>query len=267
MGLYKLPKYMCLTFFVYLLPLLLSAGPRPLLRDQGTNSSGGTNMVVAQFVKTANLILDHVQFSPEHRKLLTDALSTVQIDPVDILVDPFDQPIPDQDDTPAYATVGYIQLKNDQFAPGIMSMGLFNVSVIHELFRASGATTKNAKGETVSIDEGFRLTVTKYKINQLQLPGEIQMAGNREKPHVAKASSEPPENADTLTYTDYAQNRNGYWDTENVSARVNGECLKEYNHCKIVNLSWEEPLCAGYTNGRSYCEVYLSKGTFTVKAW
>jgi hypothetical protein len=154
-----------------LLLLALLAPPAPLARAGvgGSEGGGGGNDLIAEFVATANVLLDQVNFTKEDRVLLKKALANVQITSGPRLLNPLTgEPVPGQERLIAWGSPGHVQLKERlyineaSFEDSVAGPHPIAHIIIHELFRASGALDENGK----SIDENFQLSIGRYKLDQ-----------------------------------------------------------------------------------------------------
>lgn len=135
----------------------------------GVDSSGGGNESIAYFVGSAEALLEKIKFSPEHQRLLKDALKKSRIESVTLLRQPLTgKPVKNQAQMLAYSSPGLIQLKEasdsgDSWGLAVREKRSVAHIVIHELFRASGLVDKAGR----SADDTFQLSVGRYKLNQV----------------------------------------------------------------------------------------------------
>jgi len=141
----------------------------------GTNSSGGGNELVAQFVSLATLVLNNSTFmSSPDRDRLQATLNTVKIVSAPVLVDPVSQqPIPNQRQLLAWGSPGLIQLKESTNQQGdaswedkVKAGRSMAHLVIHELYRASGLVGADGR----SVDDNFEITIAQYHLDKFD-PG------------------------------------------------------------------------------------------------
>lgn len=140
-----------------------------LARDGGSEGGGGGNRLIAEYVAVANSLLGTVAFTPEHKRLLKQALERAEFKTTKQLMDPVTrQPLAEQDKLIAWGSPGLVQLKEkgvlfqDSFEDALATARPIAHIVIHELFRASGALGSDGK----SIDENFQLSIGKYHLEQ-----------------------------------------------------------------------------------------------------
>lgn len=138
-------------------------------RASGGEAGGGGSNVVAEFVREADRILEIIDFSEQHRAILTRALREARIEAVAVLKDRSGKALSDQESLVAYSLQNYIQLRSVRSHSGGQTWVANNRAgplgtwhfIIHELFLASGRRGPGGQ----ALDQNFDISIREYGLD------------------------------------------------------------------------------------------------------